>query len=104
MDKDEESILDPNKVEGRLLGSVLRERTKMPSSSQTVTHLHLLEDHQFIQVLQREFQASNVSGSLVMSLDLVSPYRLEVLIALEVDEGDAMLRSLDLDQVESEIF
>ena len=39
-----------------------------------------------------------------MSLDLASPYQVEVSVPLEAEEGNAMLRAMETDRAGSEIF
>ena len=90
-------------VESRLLGSLLRESREMPTSSRTVMQ-SLPEDHPFLHAINRSFHTYGVTGNLVMSSDLVSPYRVEVSVPLEAEEGDAMLRAMSTDRAESEIF
>ena len=90
-------------VESRLLGSLLRESREMPTSSRTVMQ-SLPEDHPFLQAINRSFHTFGVTGRLAMSSDLVLPYRVEVSVPLENEEGDAMLRAMSTDRAESEIF
>src|ERR1700689_3724394 len=74
----------------------------MPTTSQVVTRRFLPEDHELLQILNQEFGSWGATGSLMSSLDLVSPYHLEVIVPLDIEEGDALVASLETDRAESD--
>ncbi len=76
----------------------------MPITNRMVQVVHLPDEHQVLTVLRREFHSWGVAGRLVSSADHLSPYRLEFSVPIENLEGDAMLRTLETDRAESEIW
>ena len=89
-------------------GSVARPRASssrvvtMPTTSRLVTRQYLPEDHDVLRILNQEFGTWGATGSLTSSSDLVSQYRLEVIVPLDVEEGDALVASLETDRAESD--
>src|ERR1700689_5660773 len=77
---------------GRPLASSSRVVT-MPTTSQVVTRRFLPEDHELLQILNQEFGSWGATGSLTSSSDLVPWYRLEGIVPLAVEEGDALVAS-----------
>jgi hypothetical protein len=74
----------------------------MPTTSQVVTRQFSPKTTTLLQILNQEFGTWGATGSLTSSSDLVSRYRLEVIVPLDVEEGDALVASLETDRAESD--